>query len=218
MISIAIQSIWLQLQDRIKQGLEPSLVGIDMVSLSSNVCSDKKAGAINGLLGRGHWVQAEVILPSEVVRDVLKTSIEALVQTHRAKNEVGSALAGSLAQNMQVANVVAAIFAATGQDLAHVVDASQATTIIEPISTDSTDQVYISVTLPSLPVGVVGGGSWLSAQSQARQLIGLGDNVQSWQLAAATGAAVLAGEISGMAALSSNQLACAHQALGRSSQ
>jgi hydroxymethylglutaryl-CoA reductase (NADPH) len=74
------------------------------------------------------------------------------------------------------------------------------------------------VTLPSLPVGVVGGGSWLSAQSQARQLIGLGDNVQSWQLAAATGAAVLAGEISGMAALSSNQLACAHQALGRSSQ
>jgi hydroxymethylglutaryl-CoA reductase (NADPH) len=143
MISIAIQSIWLQLQDRIKQGLEPSLVGIDMVSLSSNVCSDKKAGAINGLLGRGHWVQAEVILPSEVVRDVLKTSIEALVQTHRAKNEVGSALAGSLAQNMQVANVVAAIFAATGQDLAHVVDASQATTIIEPISTDSTDQVYI---------------------------------------------------------------------------
>lgn len=213
MVSIAVQFVWAQLQQKIEQGEEPELTGVTMVSLSSNVCSDKKAGTINGILGRGHWVQAEVTLSKDIVERVLKTSIEALVQTHRAKNELGSALAGSTAQNMQVANVVAAVFAATGQDLAHVVDASQAVTSIEPVGAD---HVFISVTIPSLPVGVVGGGTWLPVQKQARQLLGWGEQLQAWQLASVIGATVLAGEISGMAALSSNDLACAHQALGRS--
>lgn len=217
MVSIAVQSMWSELQNQIAQDAFPDLVGVEMISLSSNVCSDKKAGAVNGLLGRGYWAQAEVMMPAALVASTLKTTVEKLVETHNAKNYIGSAVAGSLAQNMQVANVAAAIFAATGQDLAHVVDASQAVTILEVVDDLElgSKALYASVTIPSLPVGVVGGGTWLPAQTAARKIMGLGEELSARQLAGAIAAAALAGELSGMAALSSNQLACAHQALGR---
>lgn len=217
MVSIAVQTVWLRLQALLAKGDEADLAGVKMISLSSNVCSDKKAGAVNGLLGRGYWGQAEVMMSEEIVASSLKTTIDSLVETHNAKNYVGSALAGSLAQNMQVANVVAALFAATGQDLAHVVDASQAVTILEVVDNPELGgkTLYASVTIPSLPLGVVGGGTWLPAQAAARKIMGFGDGMTAHQLAGVVAAAALAGELSGMAALSSNQLACAHQALGR---
>ena len=92
------------------------------MSISGNMCSDKKPTAINWILGRGKSVVAECRLGHDIVTDVLKTDSISLEKLCLAKNFSGSALAGSSSGgfNAHAANVVAAIFAATGQDLAQV--------------------------------------------------------------------------------------------------
>jgi hydroxymethylglutaryl-CoA reductase (NADPH) len=89
---------------------------MDILSLSGNYCTDKKSAAINWIEGRGKSVIAEAIVPARIVKDVLKTTVKALVEVHVAKNLVGSAMAGSIGGfNAHAANIVTAIFIATGQ-------------------------------------------------------------------------------------------------------
>lgn len=208
MVTIALQKLW---EDFLSQ-----YEGIEMLALSSNVCTDKKSSFINQILGRGYSAQAEVFLNEEILQNILKTNIKALVKTHHAKNLLGSNLAGSLASNMQFANVVSAFYMATGQDLAHIVEASQGTTILEEIDLDGEKGVYFAVNLPNLPLGSVGGGTNLPAQKELKNLISKDQkNIDSSQLVAIIATGVLAVEISGLAALSNHTLAKAHQSLAR---
>jgi hydroxymethylglutaryl-CoA reductase (NADPH) len=103
----------------------------DLVALSGNLCTDKKPAAINAVEGRGRTVSADVEIPREVVEEVFKTTPEAMVEANTRKNLVGSAKAGSLGFNAQAANVVAAAFLALGQDIAQVVEGSNAITTMD---------------------------------------------------------------------------------------
>ena len=146
---------------------------LELVSLSGNFCTDKKSAAVNWLDGRGKSVIAEAVIPSKVVRDKLKTSASSLVELNVTKNLIGSSLAGSIGGfNAHAANVVAAIFIATGQDPAQVVTSSNCMTLMEKCGQDGED-LYISVTMPSLEVGTVGGGTGLAAQSACLDMLGL---------------------------------------------
>ncbi len=207
MVSIALQTAW----EKMKNHLPPELQHVELISLTSNICSDKKDSVMNRLLGRGYWAQAEVVIPHDVVTSILKTTADKLLAVHHAKNLVGSNLAGSFSQNMHVGNVIAAMYLATGQDMAHVTEGSQANTTFEADESG----VYVAVTLPNITVGTVGGGTWFPKQTQALQLIRNGNSSNSLQLVTAIATACLAGEISGMSALSSHTLAQAHQKLGR---
>ena len=69
---------------------------MEVVSLSGNFCTDKKPAAINWVEGRGKSVVAEAIVPAHIIKSVLKTSTSALVDLNKAKNLVGSAMAGSI--------------------------------------------------------------------------------------------------------------------------
>lgn len=69
---------------------------MDILSLSGNFCTDKKSAAINWIEGRGKSVIAEAVVPARIVKDVLKTTVSALVEVHVAKNLVGSAMAGAI--------------------------------------------------------------------------------------------------------------------------
>lgn len=180
--------------------------GVVLRSLSSNVCCDKKDNLINELLGRGYWAQAEVEVEQGLLKRILKVEAGELVKTHIQKNLVGSNLAGSGSQNAQVANVVTALFLATGQDVAQVVEGSRGYLSLE----ERGKKVYAAVTLPNLDLGVVGGGTYLPAQAEARQLMGIkrADN-----LAAVMAAAALAGELSLLASLTEGSLAKAHKRL-----
>lgn len=60
------------------------------VSISGNICVDKKVSAINGLLGRGKYVIADMLIPHAVCQERLKTTPEALVNLHIKKNLMGS--------------------------------------------------------------------------------------------------------------------------------
>lgn len=208
MVTIALSVLW---KDYLQKDTHLKKLGLKLISISSNVCTDKKSSTINTLLGRGYNVQAEAMIPEKILQEVLHTKVKDLVKTHIAKNLIGSNVAGSFSQNMQVANIAAAIFLATGQDIAHVVEASQASVHFEADKRN----LYVSLNLPNLNVGTVGGGTWLPSQSQARLLIRGGKEIRAAELALAVGVGALAGEISGLAALSSHSLASAHQKLGR---
>ena len=136
-----------------------------------------------------------------------------------AKNLVGSALAGSIGgNNAHSANIVAAVFLACGQDPAQVVESANCMTLMEPVGNGD---LHISVTMPSIEVGTVGGGTALSAQRASLDMLGVagahaeepGENAR--QLAEIVCGTVLAGEISLMSALASNHLVSAHMALNR---
>ena len=104
---------------------------MQIISLSGNYCIDKKPSAINWIDGRGKSVVAEAIIPAEVVRKVLKSEVNALVELNMAKNFIGSAMAGSIGgNNAHAANIVAAMFLATGQDPAQVVESSNCITVM----------------------------------------------------------------------------------------
>lgn len=187
--------------------------GACCVSLSGNVCVDKKPASLNYILGRGKKVWAEVLLSKKVLSEILKTSADEMVEVGYRKILLGSALAGSNGFNAQYANVVAAIFLATGQDAAHVVEGSAGITTVEK----EAEGVRVSVYLPSVLAGTVGGGTSLPSQRKALEILGLGKGKagEARELAKIIGGAVLAGEISLTASLAEGSLAQAHRRLGR---
>ena len=193
-----------------------SRTGARLVALSGNFCTDKKPAAVNVILGRGKTVSAGVRIRSEQITSILKTDAASLLDVNTRKNLIGSARAGSLGFNAHAANIVAAIFIACGQDPAHVVEGSLCITTID--QTD--DGVYVSVTLPALPVGTVGGGTSVATQAECLRLLGVsggGDPPGSHakKLAEIVATAVLAGELSLIGAQAAQHLARAHKELGR---
>lgn len=105
---------------------------MNIVSVSGNYCIDKKPAAINWIDGRGKSVVAEAIIPGDVVESVLKTKVDTMVDLNVNKNLIGSAMAGAIGGfNAHAANMVAAIFLATGQDPAQVVESANCITIMK---------------------------------------------------------------------------------------
>lgn len=103
-----------------------------IISLSGNFCIDKKPAAINWIDGRGKSVVAEAIIPEDVVKNVLKSNVNALVELNTSKNFIGSAMAGSIGGfNAHAANMVTAMFIATGQDPAQNVESSNCITVMK---------------------------------------------------------------------------------------
>lgn len=208
MVTIATEAVTHLIQDEF---------GAIPISLSGNMCIDKKPAAINTILGRGKTVIADTIIPAKIVEEKLKCKPETMADVNYRKNLLGSARAGALGFNAHAANIVAALFLACGQDAAHVVEGSTAITTIE---VTRNGDLYCSVTMPALPVGTVGGGTGLGTQKDCLKLLGVqgpgepaGSN--SKKFAEIVAAGVLAGEISLIAAQAAGHLARAHAELGR---
>ena len=186
--------------------------GAVLISVSGNMCTDKKPAWINAIEGRGKTVIAEALIPPDVVKNKLRTSVDAITETNVRKNLIGSSMAGSMGHNAHAANMAAALYIATGQDPAQVVEASMAMTACEPAADGS---LYISVRMPSIEVGTVGGGTGLPAQSESLRMIGCAGTGKAKKLAEIVAATVLAGELSTLAAQSAGHLGKAHKELGR---
>ncbi|MDH3253756.1 MAG: hydroxymethylglutaryl-CoA reductase [Acidobacteriota bacterium] len=203
--------------DRAVHGLIEPATGVPCVALSGNFCVDKKPSAVNFLEGRGKRVHAEVVLEKRILEDCLKTTASELVEVQYRKNLLGSIAAGSMGFNAHFANVLAAFFIATGQDVAQVAEGSMGVTCVEPRGEGG---VIASVFLPDLPLGAVGGGTALDTQQEALALLGVHRPTErsggaAMRLAEILGATVLAGELSLLAAFTSGDLASAHERLGR---
>ncbi|KAK5770765.1 3-hydroxy-3-methylglutaryl-coenzyme A reductase 2 [Gossypium arboreum] len=203
--------------------LQTDFPDMDVIGISGNFCSDKKPAAVNWIEGRGKSVVCEAIIEGDVVRKVLKTSVESLVELNMLKNLTGSAMAGALGGfNAHASNIVTAIYIATGQDPAQNVESSHCITMMEAVN-DGKD-LHISVTMPSIEVGTVGGGTQLASQSACLNLLGVKGaskdvaGANSRMLATIVTGAVLAGELSLMSALAAGQLVKSHMKYNRSSK
>jgi len=135
-------------------GVVETETAASLVALSGNLCSDKEARRHQRRRGARPERHRRRSNPARVVEERLHTTPEAVAELNTRKNLVGSAKAASLGFNAHVANVVAAMFLATGQDEAQVVEGANAITTAEVQDGD----LYVSVSIASLEVGTVGGG------------------------------------------------------------
>jgi len=188
------------------------IADLQYISISGNICCDKKTSAINGILGRGKSVIAEVTLSKRICQSYFHCHPQEIVNLNIKKNLLGSILAGSVrSANAHVANMLLAFYLATGQDAANIVEGSQAITFCELDG----DALYFSVTLPNLIVGTVGNGKDLPFVKEILQRIeclekkDTGSNAR--RLSALAASAVLAGELSLLASqVKPHQLTQAH--------
>ncbi|KAF8949195.1 3-hydroxy-3-methylglutaryl-coenzyme A (HMG-CoA) reductase isozyme [Haplosporangium gracile] len=193
---------------------------MSIVSLSGNYCTDKKPAAINWIEGRGKSVVSEAVIPGKIVENVLKTTVKALVELNLSKNLIGSAMAGAMGGfNAQAANILTAVYLATGQDPAQNVESSNCITLMKAVNNDQ--DLLISCTMPSIEVGTLGGGTALPPQASMLEMLGVrgshpetpGANAQ--RLARIICAGVMAGELSLCAALAAGHLVKSHMAHNR---
>lgn len=190
---------------------------LQYVSVSGNICVDKKASAINGILGRGKYTIAEITIPRPVCLERLKTTPEAIVNLHVKKNLIGSIVSGGLrTANAHFANLLYAFYLSTGQDVANIVEGSQGFTHAELRE----GNLYFSVTLPNIIVGTVGNGKDLGFVRDHLAHLGCLEPRESGKnarrLAIITAATVLCGELSLLAAQTNpGELMRAHEKFER---
>jgi hydroxymethylglutaryl-CoA reductase (NADPH) len=179
--------------------------------IESGYNSDKKPSRRNLMQGRGHSVIAEATLPPNVLAFLGITAQQAI-----AFQEVATTCAqtiGMLGTNLHLANALTAIYLATGQDAACVAENCVGYSLVTPTPDGG---LLARVTLPSLTVGTVGGGTRLPAQRRNLELLGCAEGqYASRKLAEIVAGAALGLEISLLAALVSNQFAAAHSKYGR---
>lgn len=193
---------------------------MEVLALSGNVCSDKKPAAVNWIEGRGRSVVCDAIISGHIVEKLLKTTVKEIVDLNTSKNLIGSAMAGAMGGfNAHAANILTAVYIATGQDPAQNVESSNCITIME--SYNNGKDLYISCTMPSIEVGTVGGGTFLPAQSTCLDILNVKGasyerpGAHADQLAKVICAAVMAGELSLMSALAAGHLMRSHLSLNR---
>lgn len=195
------------------------------VSISGNFCSDKKATAVNGILGRGKNVITEINIPRSLCTRLLKTTPEKIAEINIKKNWIGTMLAGGIrSANAHYANMLLAFYLATGQDAANIVEGSQGFVHAEvrPSTSLGTggDSLYFSATVPNIIVGTVGSGKDLNFARKNLEAMGCLKDREAGQnarrLAVICAATVLCGELSLLAAQTNpGELMRAHVKLER---
>jgi thiamine kinase-like enzyme len=145
-----------------------------------------------------------------VLKDVLHVDAEKVAR-HFQACEVGAMQIGMVGQNANCANVIAGIFTATGQDIASVHESSLGILKLLP----ERGGVSLSLLLPSLVIGTVGGGTRLPTQQECLQMMGCAGQGQLYKFAEIIAASCLALDLSTMCAILSNEFVSAHEKLGR---
>jgi hydroxymethylglutaryl-CoA reductase (NADPH) len=179
--------------------------------LFSGLASEKHASGSLFYGGKGKKVVAGALLGASLVKSYLHITPAQLVDLWR-NTVIGHLQASALGYNGHYANGLSALFIACGQDVANVVNSSVGVTNFELVEDDA---VYVSVTLPSLTVGTVGGGTGLGTGKECLQLMGVYGPGGALKLAEIAAATLLAGEISIASAIASGEFVKAHEDYGR---
>ena len=179
--------------------------------LSGNMDTDKKHSSINMLLTRGRRVVAEAVIRKDILRDLMGVDSKALFRTRQISN-AGAFLAGSANNGSQTPNGLAAMFIATGQDVADISESQAAVTYSQLLENGD---YYWSVTLTSLIVGTVGGGTGLATQRECLEMLGCDGQGKADKFAEICAGVALAGETSLASAVLSGGWVSSHERLGR---
>ncbi|MBV8103242.1 MAG: hypothetical protein JO223_01185 [Hyphomicrobiales bacterium] len=179
--------------------------------LSGNMDTDKKHSSINMLLTRGRRVVAEAVIRKDILRDLMGVDTKALFETRQISN-AGAFLAGSANNGSHTPNGLAAMFIATGQDVADISESQAAVTYSQLLESGD---YYWSVTLTSLIVGTVGRGTSLATQRECLKMLGCQGQDKADKFAEICAGAALAGETSLASAVLSGDWVSSHERLGR---
>jgi len=185
--------------------------GLEYFSLAGNLDTDKKHSYINYLHTRGKRVVAEIRIPDQFIREVMRTDARTLHDQRKISN-VGAIMGGSVNNGAHAANGITAMFIATGQDVANVAESSAA---IVHADVMSNGDYYFSVTIPSLVVATYGGGTGLPTQRECLEMMDCYGKDRVLKLAEIIGAVVLSGDLSLSAAIMADEWVSSHEDLGR---
>lgn len=189
--------------------LETSIEILNFV-IEGNGASDKKVSFYAMQNGRGCHVISECFLTNEVIEKTLRTNANDMFRSFNHSLAI-SRLDGMFGHNVNVANAVAGIFASTGQDLACIHESSTGVLQIE----QTKEGLYLSLILPNLVIGTVGGGTHLPVPARILELMGCKGKGKIERFAKLIAGFALSIEVSTLAAIVSGQFARAHQKLGR---
>lgn len=178
--------------------------------IEANFSGDKKGSYLGLTSGRGRKVNVSLTIPEDLVRKKLHVGIDDMLDYARVAN-LGALLSGQFGAQAHYANGLAALYIATGQDAACVAESAVGFTRMERRD----DSLFVSVTMPNILVGSVGGGTSLPSQSAGLRILGLEGAGNGAALAEVTAALCLCGEISIVAAISAGHFARAHERLAR---
>jgi hydroxymethylglutaryl-CoA reductase (NADPH) len=181
--------------------------------LEGGMSGDKKGNHSVMTYVRGKRVIAEVVLPAHVVQTTLHVTPEKLIEATGSAQR-GLIMAGTLGLNCHFSNGLTAMAIALGQDPAC---AAECHVGLARCELTKEGNVYISVTLPNILVGTVGGGTKLPSQRACLELMGLYGSGKANALAEVMAAVLLAGDISLGSAVVSGDFAKAHKILARDS-
>lgn len=179
--------------------------------VEANHSGDKKASALSFLSVRGRSVSAEVRIPADTLERRLHTT-PARMMDYWQVSALGGVLSGTIGVQGHYANGLAALYLACGQDVACVAESAVGVT---RFSLDDDGGLYAAVTLPSLVVGTVGGGTALPSQRACLGMLGLAGTGHAGALAEVAAATALAGELSIVGAIVAHEFTRAHAALSR---
>lgn len=177
----------------------------------SGFSSEKRATGSLLAGGKGKKVTAGACVPARLVQAYLHTTPAQLVDMWH-HTMLGHVQANAIGYNGHYANGLTALFIACGQDVANVVNAAVGMTNLE--LTEDGD-LYASVTLPSLTVATVGGGTGLGTSRECLAMLGCTGSGQAAKFAEIVAATLLAGELSMGAAIASGEFVEAHETYGR---
>ena len=179
--------------------------------LESNLATDKKHSQINIMRTRGKRVTAEAVIPRDVLVQHMRVEPRSL-HYHSQVSNVGAFISGANNNGAHSPNGITAMFIATGQDVANVAESCSGIVYTE-LTPD--EDLYISITIPSLIVATYGGGVGLPTQRECLEILGCWGRDRVRKLAEIVGAVVLAGEISLASAISSLDWVSSHEKYGR---
>ncbi len=185
--------------------------GIEHFCLESNLATDKKSSQINILDTRGKRVTAEATIAPDLIRQIMHTTTDEMFRARQVSN-LGGMMAGVNNNGNHSANAIAALFVATGQDIANVAESSAALVHTELLADGS---YYYSITIPALIVATYGGGTGLPTQRECLELLGCYGTGKVHKLAEIIAATVLCGELSLGSAVVAGEWVAAHERLGR---
>ena len=185
--------------------------GVKHFYLESNFATDKKASQVNIMRTRGKRVTAELVIPRNVLIEHMRVEPESLAYHYGVAN-VGGFLSGVNNNGLHSANGITAMFIATGQDVANVAESSAGILYVE---LTREQDLYLSLTIPSLIVATYGGGTRLATQHECLEILGCVGAGTANKLAEIIAGVALAGEISLGAAISSSDWVSSHEQYGR---
>ena len=181
--------------------------------IEGNLTGDKKLTFRSFIKGRGTRVTAEAFIDNDTFRHILKVEPERIVKGIRLAM-AGGFESGQVGFNINVSNVVAAAFTACGQDIACVLESSLASLDVR----EEKDGLRLSLLMPTLVVGTVGGGTHLPRQKELLSMMGCTGRGSSARLAEIIAGFCLSLDLSTMSAIASDHFAAAHDKLGRNKQ